>query len=113
MSRALCRFEILLPLKFNDGSAVPPELAARTVLELREKFGAPSRAKRKPFKAYGSTGARRIAGRTGPLVHRRCGPAGASPVFAEYKEVLKSRFQQIDIWMVTFPSTSFDQTQEE
>jgi hypothetical protein len=40
MSRALRRFEILLPLKFNDGSVVPGELTAKTIVELREKFGA-------------------------------------------------------------------------
>ena len=42
MSRALRRFEILPPLKFNDGSAVPSELTLKTILELREKFGAVS-----------------------------------------------------------------------
>jgi hypothetical protein len=40
MSRAFRRFEILLPLRFNDGHPVPDGLIADTLLELREQFGA-------------------------------------------------------------------------
>src|SRR6266853_3958790 len=39
---ALRRYEILLPRRFNDGTAVPDELLADTATELREKFGAMS-----------------------------------------------------------------------
>jgi len=42
MSRTVRRFEVLLPLRFNDGSAVPDELIADTVVELEEQFGAVS-----------------------------------------------------------------------
>jgi hypothetical protein len=38
MSNLLRRFEILLPLRFNDGKPVPNELIADTLLELRQKF---------------------------------------------------------------------------
>ena len=34
------RYEFLLPVKFNDGSAVPDELFGQTLIELRTKFGA-------------------------------------------------------------------------
>ncbi len=36
------RFEILLPLRFNDGSPVPDGLVADALVELRRKFGAVS-----------------------------------------------------------------------
>ena len=36
------RYEILLPLRFNDGSAVPEHLVIDTLLELRQQFGAVS-----------------------------------------------------------------------
>ena len=36
------RFEILLPLRFNDGSPVPDALIAETLVELRRRFGAVS-----------------------------------------------------------------------
>ena len=34
------RYEILLPLRFNDGTRVPQELAGETLLELKRQFGA-------------------------------------------------------------------------
>ncbi len=36
------RFELLLPLKFNDGSPVPDDLIADALVELRQRFGAVS-----------------------------------------------------------------------
>src|SRR3954468_176235 len=36
------RFEVLLPLQFNDGRDVPPEWLAEAVLEVVEQFGAAS-----------------------------------------------------------------------
>lgn len=42
MSETYRRFEILLPLRFNDGQPVPDDLVAETVVELRTRFGAVS-----------------------------------------------------------------------
>ncbi len=42
MSREFRRFELLLPLRFNDGAAIPDEVIGATLLELRERFGAVS-----------------------------------------------------------------------
>ncbi len=42
MSNKLRRFEILLPLQFNDGREVPPDWLAEAVLEIVEKFDAAS-----------------------------------------------------------------------
>ena len=39
---ALRRYEVLLPLRFNDGQPVSDALLAETVLELRQRFGAVS-----------------------------------------------------------------------
>ncbi len=36
------RFELLLPLRFNDGSPVPDDLIADALVELRHRFGAVS-----------------------------------------------------------------------
>jgi hypothetical protein len=36
------RFEVLLPLQFNDGRDVPPEWLADATLEIVERFGAAS-----------------------------------------------------------------------
>ena len=42
MSSSFRRFEILLPLRFNDGQPIPNELIADTLLELEQQFGAVS-----------------------------------------------------------------------
>jgi len=42
MSNKLRRFEILLPLQFNDGQDIPADLLAEAVLEIVEKFDAAS-----------------------------------------------------------------------
>ena len=42
MSNVFRRYEILLPLRFNDGREVDDALIADTLLELREQFGAVS-----------------------------------------------------------------------
>jgi len=42
MSRLLRRFEVLLPLRLNDGTPVPDAAVADTLVELEERFGAVS-----------------------------------------------------------------------
>jgi hypothetical protein len=42
MSSKWRRFEVLLPLQFNDGRSVPPEWIAEAVLEVVDQFGAAS-----------------------------------------------------------------------
>jgi hypothetical protein len=39
MSKSLRRYEILLPLRFNDGQPVPDDLVADNLLELEQQFG--------------------------------------------------------------------------
>ena len=39
MSKSYRRYEILLPLKFNDGQPIPDELIGTTLRELRSQFG--------------------------------------------------------------------------
>lgn len=42
MSNRWRRFEVLLPLQFNDGREIPPEWLAVAVLEIVDSFGAAS-----------------------------------------------------------------------
>jgi hypothetical protein len=42
MSRSFRRYEVLLPLQFDDGQPVPDDLVADTLLELEQRFGAVS-----------------------------------------------------------------------
>jgi hypothetical protein len=102
MSRSLRRYEILLPLRFNDGQPVPDDLVADTLLELEQRFGAVSSETqtirglwRHEGEAYRDDLIRVFVDVADEAEHRR--------FFLELKERLKARFQQIDIWMTTFP----------
>jgi hypothetical protein len=102
MSSTFRRFEILLPLRFNDGRPVPGELVADTLLELEQKFGAIS------SETQTIHGHWRHEGRTyrDELTRIFVDVADLSEnmeFFRHFKETLKVRFQQIDIWMTTYP----------
>lgn len=102
MRKPFRRFELLLPTKLNNGQPVPDGAFPVTLLELEERFGAVS--------AETQT----IAGqwRHEGLVYRDESVRVFVDVpdtdenrefFIGFKEILKKRFQQIDIWMTTFP----------
>jgi hypothetical protein len=101
MSRALRRFEILLPLKFNDGTVVPAEFTGETIIELRQRFGAVSCETQVIRGIWQHAGEDfrdelvRVFIDVPDLPEHR-------EFMTAYKETLKSRFRQIDIWMVTF-----------
>lgn len=54
MSSSWRRFEVLLPLQFNNGRDVPADWLAEAVLEIADHFGAASYETRK-WKATGAT----------------------------------------------------------
>ena len=100
MPKPFRRFELLLPIRFNDGSDVPDELLERTVQEIRDQFG--------------GTGMHNSAGQwvhQGKLYRdqnvRVYVDVPDTPenrqFFLHFKERLKERFQQIDIWVTTYP----------
>jgi hypothetical protein len=100
MSNRLRRFEILLPLKFNDGTPVPDELLGETYVELRDRFGACSwetQTIRGTWIHQGQTYADDLV--------RLFADVADTPenfrFFQEFKEQIKARFQQLDIWVVS------------
>ena len=95
------RFEVLLPLRFNDGTAVPDNAIADTLLELEQQFGAVScdtqtiRGQwRHENQSYRDDLIRVYVDADDEPKNRQ--------YFVECKERLKIRFQQIDIWMTTY-----------
>jgi len=94
------RYEILLPLRFNDGKRVPKALLAQTVLELEERFGAVSCETQIIHGRWRSQGK---AFRDDLM--RVCVDAEATPevkaFFASFKERVKGRLQQLDIWLTS------------
>jgi hypothetical protein len=102
MTASFRRFEILLPRQFNDGQPVPDDLFADTLLELRTQFGAVS----------SETQVIRGLWQHEDQVYRDDlvrvfvdvpDTAESIQFFREFKERLKVRFRQLDIWMTMYP----------
>ena len=94
------RYEILLPLQFNDGAAVPESLLWQTVEDLESRFGAIS---------WDSQVVRGIWEHEG-VIYRDNNTRLVLEVedlqenkdfFKTFKETLKTRFKQLDIWITS------------
>ena len=99
---ALRRYEILLPLRFNDGQGVPESLLAAVVLELRRKFYAVSSETQIIQGLWESEG---VVFRDELVRIFLDVPDTAEnrQFFVQFKQRLKERFQQLDIWLTTHP----------
>src|SRR5882724_3792779 len=98
----LRRFEVFLPLRFNDGQRVPEDLAAEVFLDLRDRFGG----------ASCETQVIRGVWRHGETIFRDDltrmfvdvpDTSENLEFFGQYKERLKERFKQVEIWITTYP----------
>ena len=101
MAQQLRRFEVLLPLHFNDGQPVPPEVLDATRRELEARFESLS---------LESQVIRGIDRRTGEQEDRLVRLFVDAPdtqrsraFFLERKAAWKERFRQEEIWVVTYP----------
>ena len=96
------RCEILLPLKFNDGQPVSRELIAATLLELEERFGAVSCETNIIHGIWRHQGRRFRDDLVRVFVDMENKPEHLE-FLRTYKEQLKRRFQQLDIWLTIHP----------
>ena len=94
------RFEILLPLNYNDGTLIEPEKFDQTAEELCERFGGVTQdtVRVTGTWVYGGTRYR------DSLIRIRVdtNDAAASAFLQARKETWKQRFQQIDIWITAY-----------
>jgi len=98
---ALRRYEIYLPLRFNDGQPVPNELIADTLLELRQRFGAVSCETQTISGAWEHEDRVYRDDLVRVFVDVADLPANRE-FFVDLKGRLKARFRQIDLWMTTY-----------
>src|SRR5688572_5877812 len=98
----LRRYEILVPLLFNDGSPVPEQLLAQTFTELREKFGAASWETQKLRGSWEHEGTVYEDNLTRFFVDVPDVPEHRV-FFQHLKEQLKRRFNQLEIWITSHP----------
>ncbi len=91
-----------MPLRFNDGRPVPDELIADTLLELEDRFGAVSCETQRTRGYWRHEGASYRDELVRVYLDVPDIPENHA-FFARFKEQLKVRFQQIEIWMTTYP----------
>lgn len=94
----LRRYEILLPLKYNDGAEIEKEKFEATHSELLEEFGATT------FDSIIASGHWLYKGviYKDQLLRYRVDTQNvrkANAFLKKYKPLLKERFQQLDIWI--------------
>jgi hypothetical protein len=102
MSRALRRFEVLLPLRFNDGQPVPDECVADTLIELEQQFGAVS-CETQTIRGLWHFESQSFRDDLVRVFVDVADDSESRQFFIEFKERLKVRFQQLDIWLATYP----------
>ena len=93
------RFELLLPLQFNDGRDVPGEWLAEAVLEIVDHFGAVS------YETQKVEGHWRYGGvlYRDTLVRLVPDTAGNRKWMKQFKERWKTRLEQLELWLVSHP----------
>ncbi len=101
MSRTVRRFEVLLPLRFNDGTSVPDDLVADSLMELEERFGAVS-CETQTIRGHWQYEGQPYRDDLIRAFVDVSDVAESRQFFVEFKERLKARFQQLDIWMTTY-----------
>ncbi len=101
MNSKLRRFEILLPLQFNDGSEIPGEWIAEAVLEIVENFGAASYETQKveghwrhQDVIYRDNLVKIIIDAPDEEINRQW--------MREYKARWKAKLKQLELWLVSY-----------
>jgi len=101
MNSKLRRFEILLPLQFNDGRDIPPEWLAEAVLEIVENFGAASYETQKVEGHWRHQG---ILYRDNlvKIVIDASDEETNREWMREYKARWKAKLDQLELWLVSY-----------
>ncbi len=102
MSASYRRYEFLLPLRFNDGQPIPNEHVADALLEVEGRFGAVS-AETQVIRGFWRHEGRSYRDDLVRVFIDTLDQPESRQFFQEFKERLKARFQQIDIWMTSYP----------
>ena len=101
MSNKLRRFEILLPLQYNDGSDVSPAWLAEAVLKIVEKFDAASYETQKVEGHWRHQGILYRDNLVKILVDAVDEETNREWM-CEYKARCKEKLEQLDLWLVSY-----------
>ena len=101
MSNSWRRFEVLLPLRFNDGRDVPGEWLAEALLEVVDQFGAASYETQKVEGHWRHGGVMDRDDLVRIVVDVPDAPEHRG-WFAEYKGRWKAKLEQLDLWLISY-----------
>ena len=101
MSSNWRRFEVLLPLQFNDGRDVPPEWLAEAVLEMVDHFGAASYETQK-LEGHWRHGGVIYRDNLVRLVVDVPDTSQNREWMKDFKVRWKTRLEQLELWMVSY-----------
>ncbi len=102
MSSKWRRFEVLLPLQFNDGRDVPTEWLAEAVLEVVAHFGAASYETQK-LEGHWRHGGVLYRDNLVRLVADVPDTAENRQWMKEFKGRWQTRLEKLELWMVSHP----------
>ena len=102
MPSKLRRFEVLLPLQFNDTRDVPPEWLADAVLEIVEFFGAASYETQK-VEGHWRHGGVVYRDNLVKIVVDVPDSAKNRKWMREFKTRWKARLEQLELWVISYP----------
>lgn len=102
MSASFRRFEILLPRRFNSGLPVPDDVIADTLIELEQRFGAVS-SETQTIQGFWRHEGELYRDDLIRVFVDAPDSDDSRAFFAAFKERLKERFDQVDIWLTTYP----------
>ena len=95
------RFEVLLPLQFNDGSDVPGEWLAEAVLEIVEQFGAASYETQR-VEGHWRHGGVVYRDNLVKLVVDLADSAKNRAWMRAFKARWKAKLKQLELWLVSY-----------
>lgn len=98
----LCRFELLLPLQFNDGRPVPRALLAQTAADIQRRFGGVS-WEPQVIEGLWQQGGVEYRDRLNRIFVDAEDTPENRQFFIALKSQLKIRFQQLDLWLTVHP----------
>ena len=104
MSSRWRRFEVLLPLQFNDGRDVPAEWLADAVLEVVERFGAASYETQR-IEGHWRSGTALYRDNLVRLIIDVPDNAKNRQWMKAFKRRWKSKLEQLELWMVSYAVT--------
>jgi len=102
MTKPFRRFEILIPLRFNNDQSVPEEQMSETLLELRHRFGAVSCETQTIHGMWQHEGETHHDELMRVFIDVADLPENLE-FFQKLKERLKTQYRQTDIWLTSYP----------